>query len=62
MSEIENLKTRVSPEWGNQIRSYVMHPYKLVKDHRTEYETSKIDDVLSGNLDGLIESGLKLKQ
>lgn len=59
-TEIESLKTRVSPEWGHQIRSYVMHPYKLVKDHRTEYETAKIDDVLAGNLDGFIEAELKL--
>jgi len=59
-TEIGNLKTKVSIEWGHQIRSYVMHPYKLVKDHRTEYETAKIDDVLSGNLDGFIEAELKL--
>jgi len=61
-TEIASLKTRVSPEWGHQIRSYVMHPYKLVKDHRTEYETVKIDDVLHGNLDGFIEAELKLQE
>ncbi|MFA5052445.1 MAG: peptide chain release factor-like protein [Parcubacteria group bacterium] len=59
-TEIKSLKTRVSPEWGHQIRSYVLHPYKLVKDHRSEYETAKIDDVLAGNLDGFIEAELKL--
>ena len=59
-TEIESLKTRVTPEWGHQIRSYVLHPYKLVKDHRTEYETRKIDDVLEGNLDGFIEAELQL--
>jgi peptide chain release factor 2 len=59
-TEISGLKTKVSIEWGHQIRSYVMHPYKMVKDHRTEYETAKIDDVLSGNLDGFIEAELKL--
>jgi len=55
--KIEKVKGKTaSPEWGNQIRSYVFYPYKMVKDHRTKVETSQLEEVLDGDLDQFIKS------
>ena len=57
MNSIKGVNTNI--EFGSQIRSYVMHPYSLVKDHRTNYETSNVSSVLDGEIDGFIEAYLK---
>lgn len=57
MSELRGEYTKA--EWGSQIRSYVLHPYQLVKDHRTNYEVGNTQSVLDGNLDGFIEAYLR---
>lgn len=58
--ELENLyESKKEIAWGSQIRSYVLHPYSMVKDHRTEYETGNAQGVLDGELDAFIEAYLK---
>ncbi|MFZ9718687.1 MAG: peptide chain release factor 2 [Chitinophagaceae bacterium] len=49
-------------EWGSQIRSYVFHPYKLIKDHRTEYEVSNVQPVMDGEIDGFIKAYLMMEK
>ena len=58
--KIEELRSQsIEPEWGSQIRSYVIHPYKLVKDHRSGYESKNPDAVLNGDINGFIEAEIK---
>jgi len=64
LTELEEEKQKLRGEfteaaWGNQARSYVLHPYKLVKDHLTNFETQEVDNVLDGGLDSFIEMRLK---
>jgi peptide chain release factor 2 len=62
VAEINQLKgDRVEIAWGNQIRSYVLHPYTMVKDHRTSHEEHDVNSILDGAIDGFIEAWLKKK-
>jgi peptide chain release factor 2 len=51
-------KTKKDIAWGSQIRSYVLHPYKMIKDHRTNLEVGNVQKILDGDLDELIEAYL----
>ena len=51
-------KTKKNIAWGSQIRSYILHPYKLIKDHRTNLEVGNVNKVLDGDIDDFIEAFL----
>jgi peptide chain release factor 2 len=58
--KVEELQGKLMDiEWGSQIRSYVLHPYQMVKDHRTDYETGNVDAVLDGDITAFIEAYLE---
>ncbi|MGM0439479.1 MAG: peptide chain release factor 2 [Patescibacteria group bacterium] len=59
---LKDVRDDSSASWGNQIRNYVLHPYKLVKDTRTEVETSNVEAVLEGDLNQFIEAEIKLEE
>jgi len=61
-AEMDALKGEGGSSWGNQMRSYVLHPYQMVKDLRTEVETGNPSNVLDGDIDGFIEAGIRWRR
>jgi peptide chain release factor 2 len=61
-AEMDALKGDTGGSWGNQMRSYVLHPYQMVKDLRTEYETGNTSGVLDGDIDEFIEAGIRWRK
>jgi peptide chain release factor 2 len=61
-NKINALKGDTSGSWGNQMRSYVLHPYQMVKDIRTEEETGNTSAVLDGDIDSFVEAGIRWRR
>jgi peptide chain release factor 2 len=59
---MDALKGDTAGSWGNQMRSYVLHPYQMVKDLRTEEETGNTAAVLDGEIDAFVESGIRWRK
>ena len=58
--QVKEIKGKVDPSWGNQIRNYVLHPYKMIKDSRTGVESANVEQILNGEIDIFIEAEIKL--
>ena len=61
-AERKELAGDVKASWGDQMRSYVLHPYQMVKDLRTNYEVGNTDAVFDGNIDGFIDAGIRWRR
>ena len=62
LAKMDALRGDVAGSWGDQMRSYVLHPYQMVKDLRTEYETGNPSAVFDGEIDGFIEAGIRWRK
>ncbi len=61
-AKLDALKGDSSGSWGNQMRSYVLHPYQMVKDLRTDFETGNTGAVLDGDIDGFLEAAIRWRK
>jgi peptide chain release factor 2 len=61
-AHLDELRGDVQGSWGDQMRSYVLHPYQMVKDLRTEHEVGNPSAVLDGDIDGFIEAGIRWRR
>ena len=61
-AELDALRGDVAGSWGDQMRSYVLHPYQMVKDLRTEHETGNTSAVFDGDIDDFIEAGIRWRR